>query len=100
MSLIQPKRVMVAPDFGFGVCLWQKKDGSYIMDLDQNYLSAFGPINDPKIEYKMTQAAKECGVTEGKPFWLPGFRKISNTEWCDEMERLLDGKIPDHADEY
>jgi hypothetical protein len=87
-------------DMKWGVCLWQLPDGTYVME-DGNYLVC-GPalIGNKKAEYNMTRAARSCGVTEGKPFWLPGFRIISDAEHDDQMERLLEGKVPDAADIY
>jgi hypothetical protein len=98
--LLKPKRVIDDPNMEWGLCLWQLPDGTYVME-DGEYLCA-GPakIGNPKAEYNMTRAARSLGVKEGKPFWLPGFRKISAAEHDDQMERLLEGKIPDPADLY
>lgn len=101
MSLIKPKRVLQEADIEWGVCLWQLPDGTYIQDNDGNYLVA-GPckVRNPKAEANMRAAARSLGVTAGRPFWLPGFRKISDMEWEDQMERLIEGKVPDLADLY
>jgi hypothetical protein len=99
--LLKPKRVIDEPDMEWGLCLWRLPDGTYIQNDDGDYLSA-GPclIGNKKAEKNMRLAAKQMGVTNGGPFWLPGFRKISNSEHDDQMERLLEGKIPDAADLY
>lgn len=100
--LYKPKRTLVN-EFkeDWGICLWKLPDGSYIMDNQGNYLVA-GPTKmyTASIEHKMISAARSLGITEGQPFWLPGFRKITDSEWEDQMERLLDGKVPDAADVY
>jgi hypothetical protein len=87
----KPKRVLEDEGMEWGVCLWQLPDGTYLME-NGDYLVVG--------EYNITRAARSCGVTEGKPFWLPGFRKISDSEHDDQMERLLEGKVPDAADLY
>lgn len=96
----KPKRIVENDGLEWGLCLWQLPSGSYVVD-GGDYLCA-GParIGNPKAEYNMTKAARSLGITEGKPFWLPGFRKISDAEHDDQMERLLEGKIPDAADLY
>jgi hypothetical protein len=83
-----------------GLCLWQLPDGTYIQDSDGNYLCAEGFMCDLVVEAKMRRAAEICGVTVGQIRWLPGFRKITHSEWEDQMERLIDGKIPDVVDLY
>lgn len=97
--MLKPKRTIDEPNMNWGVCLWQLPNGKYIEDDSGNYLVC-GPaaLNNPIVEKKMLAAARSCGVTEGRPFWLPGFRKVSDMEWDDQMERLLEGKIPDLAD--
>jgi hypothetical protein len=99
-KLMVPKRVMEAPDVGFGVCLWRKDDGTYIQNSNGEYLCVQSRINDPLAERNMRRAARDMGIEEGKPMWMPGFRRVSNMEWEDEMADLLDGKIPDPVDAY
>lgn len=101
MPLLTPKRTIDDPDMKWGICVWQLSDGTYVQDEDGNYLSA-GPaeLYDRRVMKNMYAAARSLGLKEGKPFWLPGFRKISQSEWEDQMERLQDGLIPDAADLY
>lgn len=99
--LYKPKRVLVDEGIEWGIVLWQLPDGTYVEDSDGNYLVA-GPakIGNQVAELNMAKAAMSMGIAEGKPFWLPGFRKITNSEWEDQMERLIDGRIPDPVEEY
>lgn len=101
MPLLKPKRTIDDPDMEWGLCVWQLPDGTYVQDAEGNYLSA-GPakLYNRTVMQNMVGAVRSLGVTEGKPFWLPGFRKVSNSEWEDQMERLMEGKIPDAADLY
>lgn len=102
MGLYKPKRVMEVPEdsLAFGICVWQFPDGSYLQDEYGNHFCAQSGVGNPITESKMRNAVKEMGITEGNILWLPGFRKITNSEWEDQMERLLDGKIPDSVDIY
>lgn len=99
--LLKPTRRIDEPDKTVGICLWRLPSGGYIENSDGEYLSV-GPcfIGLPKAEENLTRAVRSMGVTEGQPFWLPGFRKVSQTEWEDQMERLLEGKVPDLVDAY
>lgn len=100
MGLYKPKRTMEAPDVGYGVCVWRFDDGSYLMDEYQNHFCAQGVPFDIEVEKKMIREATLMGISTGKPFWLPGFRKISTNEWEDQMALLLEGEIPDAVDVY
>lgn len=100
MGIYKPKRVMETLDVGYAICLWRFPNGAYIVDGEQNYLCAQGKLGDKIIEEKMRRAALSMGFSEGEPFWLPGFRKITDGEWEDQMAALQDGHIPDAVDIY
>lgn len=101
-GLLKPKRTIENEwNLDWGVYLWQLPDKSFVQNSDGDKLVA-GPCkeNNLSIIGKMHAAARSLGITEGKPFFMPGFRKISQSEWEDQMERLIDGKVPDAADLY
>ena len=96
------KNVEIVVEDIYGVCLWQMPDGAYLGDDDGRFLCMEGNLNDFIVEKKMMQAAKSYIGDEaltGEAFWMPGSRKISDNESDDQMERLLDGKIPDPVDQ-
>lgn len=100
-GLMVPKRRTVPVDASFGVCVWQLPDGSYIKNEDGDYFCAQGKLGNPVIERKMRDAVRyDLGITSGKPVWFSGFRKVTQSEWEDQMERLIDGKVPDAVDLY
>lgn len=91
---------MIVEDYT-GVCLWRMPDGAFLGDDDGHFLSAEGTLNNLVTEEKMKQAAVHyigMEALDGEPVWLSGSRKISDYEADDQMERLLDGKIPDPVD--
>lgn len=97
--MLKPRRTIDEPDMKWGIVMWQLPNGKYIENSDGEYLTA-GPclIGNRVAERNIRAAARSLGVKEGQPFWLPGFRKVTHDEWADQMERLLDGKIPDLVD--
>lgn len=81
------------------VCLWQDEEGLYIVNQHGEYLCAESwTPGDEKIESAMHSAAKSYGVEGGKAVWIKG-RKVSAMEADDQMERLLEGKVPDEQEE-
>jgi phage portal protein BeeE len=96
-------RIGAVQEHEFGVCVWEIEDDTskYLSDDEQNYLSLEGKLGDLEVEKKMRKAAEHYlgdKVNEGRPVWLPGYRKISDMEHDDQMARFLEGKIPDEVD--
>lgn len=84
-----------------GVCLWEMPDGSLIGDGEGRFLSLEGDLNSPVIESRMREAAVGYvgfEALDGEPMWIPGSRKITDSESDDHTERFVDGYIPDPVD--
>jgi hypothetical protein len=95
------KNIQVIVEDLHGVCLWRMPDGSCLGDDEGRYLSVEGQLNDPVSEAKMRDAAIHylgSEALEGRAVWMSGSRKISDNEYDDQTERLLDGHIPDVVD--
>lgn len=95
------KRVQPVIEDIYGVCLWRMHDGSYLGDGDGRFLSMFGVLENPTIQEKMRKAAASYIGEEamlGGPLWMPGSRQISDSESDDQMENLLEGRVPDAVD--
>lgn len=96
------KNAQVVVEDDFGVCVWRMPDGAYLGDGEGRFLSLQGKLHDPIIEIKMSKAAQYYLGEEAKlggPLWLPGSRQVTDNEADDQMERLLNGRIPDVADQ-
>lgn len=97
-GILVPKQVMDYPDVGFGVCVWELEKGVYLKDSEGNYFCAQGRVGDLRMEKRMRDAVRSNFDLPGKPVWFPSFRKVTDSEYEDQMERLLDGKVPDVVD--
>jgi len=85
----------------FGVCAWRLPNGELLMDADRNILSAEGFVGDSILEQQVAEAAAYWSDNAGgKPYWIEGAHKISSNEEADQMERLVDGRIPDPMEDY
>lgn len=80
------------------ICLWKLPDGRYVANDEGEFLcaEAWRP-HDPEVETKMRQAARSLGIDGGEPVWMTG-RKVTKMEHEVQMERLLDGLIPDEIE--
>ncbi len=82
----------------FGVYVWEMPDGKWVGDDAGHYMlipSTKGDVN--KIN-ALTAAARSYGVIEGRPKFLAGRRKVSDTEYEEQMARLQAGMTPDPWD--
>lgn len=94
------KRGAYVPETSLGVCVWKLPDGTFLSD-GVGYLSLNGVIGDKRVERKMRESAEYwLPQNMGKPHWIPGARKVTESEYDDQQERLREGKIPDPVDEY
>lgn len=98
-DIVKNKKIWV-PERSFGVCIWIMPDGKPLSDGD-GVLSAEGLVNDPKIEKRVKEAAKYwTGSDEGYAAWVPGARKVSDSERDDQAERLASGLIADPYEDF
>lgn len=89
-------------EVNYGVCLWEMPDGSYLGDGDNNFLSLDGLMGDFWVESKMRKAAIYWAGEEaamGRPAWMEGARKLTDSEYDDQKARMESGMIPDWEDE-
>lgn len=93
----QKKATIIPKDLPWGVLLWRLPDGKIFCDREGNYLSVECFKGDLAAVEKMRLAATYYGAFEGQTVFLAGRRKISQSEWEDSMEEMIDGK-PLHGD--
>lgn len=102
MSNTKKRRVRAVPQGQFdqfGVYLWEMPDGSYVADEDRNFLnipSEYGDLS--KIARLREFLRVEFGITEGKPVFMAGHRRVTDEEYAEQTDRLKEGLIPDDHD--
>ena len=83
------------PERAYGVCVWILPNGEPLSDGD-GVLCAEGYVGDEKIEKMVTEAARYWTQSdEGYAAWVGGARKVSSDEREDQVERLVNGLMPD-----
>jgi hypothetical protein len=87
-----------SPGDRFGVYLWQMPNGSYVADQDKNFLSIASEFGDAIRIQKLKDAVRSFGITEGKPMFFPGHRKVSDEEYQEQLARASAGLVPDTED--
>jgi hypothetical protein len=96
--LIYERSRLWVPEGQIFICLWQDEHGRYVMNEDGEFLCAESRRpHDPEVEGRMRQAARYYGIEGGHPVWRRG-RKVTREEHEVQMERLLQGLIPDERE--
>lgn len=90
-----PKIVEEVP---WGLYVWEMPNGQWIGDAEGNFLNIKSMKGDVKKIQALAQAARECGVEDGSPVFLPGHRQIDDEEWTIQRQRLAFGLVPDEQD--
>ena len=90
MKTVIPKQVPYA-------CLfWQLPDGSFLGNQDGEYLSVEVNVFDLKEVKKrsklMEQAAAHYGYPEGRTVCITGRKKVTQSEWEDQMAAMEAGE--------
>jgi len=88
----------VAEDGELGLYLWQTPDGKYFGNGDGDFLVIPARKNDLKAMTDIYHAAKHYGATGGRAIFIANARIVSQSEREDQMERMLDGRLPDPYD--
>lgn len=82
-----------------GVYLWELPNGTFLGDREGNYLSIDAWIGDLEAISKLRSAAAYWGHPEGKPKFWPGRKKVSQSEYEDQMAAFIEGdEIPGDYD--
>lgn len=92
------RKVKIVDHVDYGVYIWQLPTGGYLGDEDGNYLSIAARKGDIQRMSKLRQAAANIGFPDGAPVFLAGHRKISDSEYDDQMQRMIAGELPDELD--
>ena len=91
-------RRQVVEESKFGLYVWVMPNGLPIGDDDGNFLNIPSEKGDrSKIEL-LENAVRNYGITEGRPMFLAGRRRITDEEYEEQKARQAAGLVPDPYD--
>jgi len=91
-------RKQIVEEVPWGVYVWEMPDGRWIGDDEGNFLNIAAMKGDQKRIQQLKDAARSYGITEGKPFYLSGHRKVTDEEFEEQKRRMTFGLVPDELD--
>ena len=99
-QLPKPKkpRTSIVDHASIGLYLWQLPDGEYLHDGNGNFLNVAARKGDLIKMTKLRQVAAHYGYPDGAPVYYSGARRVTDEEFEIQMQRMIDGLIPDEYD--
>jgi len=91
-------KIQVVDHTNHGLYVWQLPDGRYLTDDEGNHLSIASTKYDVKKMNRLATVAAHYGFPDGKPVFLAGHRKVSESEYQHQRERMAAGLLPDEYD--
>jgi len=81
-----------------GVYVWQKANGKFFTDGDNNVLNIPARKGDQSKIDELTRAAAYYGQPEGKAVFFEGTGRITDEEYSVQKDRMAQGYIPSEND--
>lgn len=82
----------------YGLYLWEMPNGQLVSDGDGNYLNVAAFKGDIAKLNMIIKAAAYYQVSEGRPVFHAGHRRVTDDEYNDQIANLIDGVNPDPYD--
>lgn len=92
------KLTVIQKQSNHGLYVWMMPDGSLFGDSNGNIMNIPARPGDIEAMSKITKAAAHYGVSEGKPVFQPGIRRITDEEHSEQLDRMKQGYIPSETD--
>lgn len=81
-----------------GVYVWQKANGKFFTDGDNNVLNIPAVRGDQSKIDELTKAAAYYGEPDGKAIFFEGTARITDEEYSVQKDRMMQGYIPSEND--
>jgi hypothetical protein len=81
-----------------GVYVWQKSNGKFFTDGDNNVLNIPARRGDEAKIAELTKAAAYYGEPDGKAVFFEGTARITDEEYSVQKDRMAQGYIPSEND--
>ncbi len=90
--------VIEEPFSNYGIYVWQLPSGKFFTDGNGNALSIDSMKGDQSRIDLLQKEAAWNGQPDGKAVFFPNVRKISDEEYSEQKDRMVNGLIPSETD--
>ena len=85
----------VIEEVDYGLYVWEMPDGTVVGDDQGNFLNVAAFKGDSVKMNMLVNEVRSFGITEGRPRWLSGHRRVTDEEYEEQQQRLRWGLVPD-----
>lgn len=96
--ILNSKGKSVVNESPLGVYVWKCADGEYLGDSEGRMLSINSVIGDREKIAQLQKVAAHYGFPEGEAVFWSGQRKVSDSEFDEQMDRQNSGLVADPYD--
>ena len=98
MKTSNPKITVLEKNREDGIYVWRKQDGKVVSDGNGNIMNIPAKKYDINAINKITEAAAHYGFPDGKAEFWAGTRRVSDSEYSEQVDRMKEGHIPSETD--
>jgi hypothetical protein len=93
------RRKVIDKHYDWGLYVWKKANGKWFTDGEGNVLNIESMKNDQTQIDKLKKVAMHYGDDGmGKAVFVPGLTRVSEEEYSEQKDRLIQGLIPSMND--
>lgn len=92
------KQIVEDPNVKHGLWVWVMPNGQVCTDENYNILNTIGYKGDTTAAFALAKTIRSFGITEGRPVFMEGQRRIDDEEYERQKFRMKMGLTPDPED--
>jgi hypothetical protein len=89
---------VIDKNYDWGIYVWQKANGKWFTDGQGNVLNIPSMKGDISKIAELKKAAAHYGQPDGQAVFFPGLNRISDEEYSEQKQRMMEGLIPNLND--
>lgn len=90
--------VVEEPFSDYGIYVWQLRSGKVFTNEEGNALSIDSMKGDESRIALLRNEAAWLGFSDGQAIFMPNVRKVSDEEYSEQIDRMVQGYIPSETD--
>ncbi len=94
----ETKVTMIEKNYDWGLYVWKKANGKWFTDGEGNILNIPSMKGDMSRIAELKKAAAYYGEPDGEPYFFPGLGRVTDEEYSEQKQRMLEGLIPNLND--
>lgn len=94
----ETKVTMIEKNYDWGLYVWKKANGKWFTDGEGNILNIPSMKGDISRIAELKKAAAYYGEPDGEPHFFPGLGRVTDEEYSEQKQRMLEGLIPNLND--